>query len=344
MADVVADLLGNEALRSRLVSMSESGRLHHCLLFEGPAGVGKSATALWLAQTINCTGPSMFGPRSEPCGSCWSCRAIREGQHPDVLVVGLDPERTAPIISVRQAREIISGMALRPYSARRRFVIIDPAEAMGNQTANALLKTFEEPPRDTSFVLVCPSARQLLPTVRSRSQRIRFRPVERAVLAEWLSGRAVEQPDWIAGLADGCPGRALALVAGEADEWRESRDDLLAVLGGSMEELFKYTDKLTRGDRAIWTARAEQVLDALARMVRDALLIAGGGSEEAIYNADLTDRVRIWAAALGIAGSERIGLAIDQARQELAAYVNGRLLFDALLCAVMAELGAARQA
>jgi DNA polymerase-3 subunit delta' len=323
--------------------MSEAGRLHHCLIFEGPNGVGKSASALWLAQTVNCTGPSMFGPRTEPCGVCWSCRAIADGEHPDVIVVGLDPERTAPIISVRQSREIISKMALRPYNAKRRFVIIDPADAMGNQSANALLKTFEEPPTDTGFILVCPSARRLLPTVRSRSQRIRFRPVKRQLLADWLQEREIDDARWIAGMADGCPGRALALAAGEAEEWRQQRDDLMAVISGSMEGVFKYTDKLTRGDRGTWTIRAERVLDALARMVRDALLLAGGGREESLYNADRVDWVLAWSQALGLAGSERVGAAIDKARQELAAYVNGRLLFDALLSAVMAELGSARK-
>jgi len=340
----MGELLGNEALRSKLVGMSDAGRLHHCLLFEGPKGVGKSASALWLAQTVNCTGPAMFGPRTEPCGACWSCKAITDGQHPDIIVVGLDPDRTAPIISVRQARAVISKMALRPYNAKRRFVIIDPADAMGTQSANALLKTFEEPPRDTGFILVCPSARRLLPTVRSRSQRIRFRPVQRDRLAQWLAKQEIDQPDWIANLSDGCPGRALALAGGEAEEWRESRDALLTVLSGSMQGVFAYTDKLTRGDRATWTARAERMLDALARMVRDALIIAGGGSEARLYNADLTEKVYAWSAALGVAGSQRVGQAIDKARQELAAYVNGRLLFDALLSAVMAELGAARQA
>ncbi|MFT5681333.1 MAG: DNA polymerase-3 subunit delta' [Myxococcota bacterium] len=340
----MGELLGNEVLRSKLAGMSEANRLHHCLLFEGPDGVGKSATALWLAQLINCTAPSMFGPRTEPCGACWSCRAITDGQHPDIIVVGLDPERTAPIISVRQARDVISKMSLRPYSAKRRMVIIDPADAMGTQSANALLKTFEEPPRDTGFILVCPSARRLLPTVRSRSQRIRFRPVERERLTTWLRLRGVEQPQWIAGLSDGCPGRALALAGGEAEEWRESRDALLEVLAGSMQGVFSYTDKLTRGDRATWTVRADLMLDALARMVRDALVITGGGREEVLYNADLVGKVRSWSSALGVAGSERISQAIDHARQELAAYVNGRLLFDALLSAVMAELGSARRA
>ena len=344
MPEKGGDLLGNEDLRSKLVGMSEAGRLHHCLLFEGPDGVGKSATALWLAQTVNCTGPSMFGPRTEPCGGCWSCRAITDGQHPDVIVVGIDPKRTAPIISVRQSREIISKMALRPYNAKRRFVIIDPAQAMGNQSANALLKTFEEPPKDTGFILVCPSARRLLPTVRSRSQRIRFRPVESQRLAAWLQARQIEDARWIARMADGCPGRALALASGEAEEWRQQRDELIAIIGGSLEEVFKYTDKLTRGDRGLWTKRAERVLDALARLVRDALVLAGGGREHSLYNSDRVPLVRAWSQALGVAGSERVGQSIDKARQELAAYVNGRLLFDALLSAVMAELGSARKA
>jgi DNA polymerase-3 subunit delta' len=255
--------------------------------------------------------------------------------------MGLDPQRTAPIISVRQARGLISKLALRPYRARHRFVIIDPADAMRAETANALLKTFEEPPRDTGFMLICESARRLLPTVRSRSQRVRFRPLANAELADWLRQRGIEEASWLAQMADGCPGRALALSDGEAATWRTIRDDLLQALQASAGDRFSYAESMTKAKkgRAEWTPRVEAAIDALERLNRDALCKHAGLSDDALYNVDQLMVVEQWSQRLQLPGFLRISQAIDQARRDMEAYVNGRLLLDALLARVVAELG-----
>lgn len=329
-------------MRRRLLRRADNNELHHCLLFEGPAGLGKHASALWLAKATNCqaSNPLAGAGGGRPCGQCWSCRAVDQDQHPDVIRVGLDPERTAPIISVRQARELISKLTLRPYNAKRRFVIIDPADAMRAETANALLKTFEEPPRDTGFVLVCESARRLLPTVRSRSQRVRFRPVGVDSLADWLATQDIGDARWLARLADGCPGHALRLAEGEAQAWRDQRDDLLDALRAPAEARFKFAETLTsaKKGRSEWTPRVEAALDALERLSRDALLCQAGLPPAQFYNSDRADLVEDWAARLQLAGCQRIADAVDTARQEMGAYVNGRLIIDALFARVLAEL------
>ena len=338
----MSEILGNDDVRERLLRLADQGELHHCLLFEGPAGLGKAASALWLAKAVNCDpGPAMFGAPQRPCGSCWSCRNIDTDQHPDVIQVGLDPERTAPIISVRQARELISKLTLRPYNAKQRFVIIDPADGMRAETANALLKTFEEPPRDTGFVLVCESAQRLLPTVRSRSQRVRFRPIEHGLLTDWLQKQDVAEADWMARLADGCPGRALALAEGEAETWRATRDDFLQTLRAEAGVRFKYAERLTsaKKGRSEWTPKVLAMLDALERLNRDALYHHAGFGKESFYNLDIPDEVAEWSRRLQLAGCQRVSEAVDQARRDLGAYVNGRLMVDALLARVIAELG-----
>ena len=110
---------------------------------------------------------------------------------PDVIRVGVDPKKTAAIISVGQARELHKQLMVKPFHARRRFVIFDPADAMTPEAANALLKTFEDPPSQTHFVLITGAPASLLMTVRSRSQRIRFAPVKEDVLVAWLTQRGV---------------------------------------------------------------------------------------------------------------------------------------------------------
>ncbi|MFT4978070.1 MAG: DNA polymerase-3 subunit delta' [Myxococcota bacterium] len=333
----MSEILGNEDVRERLLRLADRDELHHCLLFEGPAGLGKAAAARWLASAVNCE--AMLGGR--PCGQCWSCKSIESDQHPDIIQVGFDPERTAPIISVRQARELLTKLTLRPYRAKQRFVIIDPADMMRAETANALLKTFEEPPRDTGFILVCESALRLLPTVRSRSQRVRFRPVDAGALTRWLEEKGVEDAAWLARLSDGCPGRALELSQGEAAVWREQRDALLDALRGSATERFGYAEKLTqaRKGRGEWTPRVITTLDALERLSRDALRCHAGVSEETWYNTDCPEVVAEWARRLQVAGCLRVADAVDKARKDMAAFVNGRLLVDALLARVSAELG-----
>lgn len=336
-------LPGNEAVRARLAGLVTSDRLHPCLLFEGPEGLGKGRVAEWLAQLLNCE----VETEARPCGGCWSCKSIRKGHHPDVIKIGLDPEKTAPIISVKQARELLAQLQMRPYQARQRLVIIDPADAMNAESANALLKTFEEPPAATGFVLVTSQATRLLPTVRSRSQRVRFGPMEVSALSAWLQARGVEEPDRLARLADGCPGRALRLAEGEAEAWIAARDAVLVALGGPIDGVFTFNERLVKGDRADWGPRVDRTFDGLGSLARDALLLCAGPSPvavERLLNPDRVELLEAWADALGPAGITRFVRALEVARADVAAFVNPRLLLDTLLVRLATELGRARSA
>lgn len=330
------ELIGNEELLRQLGEMAVEDRLHTCLIFEGPLGVGKAATARWLARLSNCEA----APEQRPCEQCWSCRQIARSQHPDVIEIGLDPERAAPVISVEQARGVVSRMAMRPYNARRRYVIFDPADAMGPEAANALLKTFEEPPTATGFVLVTAAVSRLLPTIRSRSQRVRFGPVAEDRLVSWLEARGVADATALALLAEGCPGRALTLAEGEVERWRRSRDELLQAVAGSMGQQFAYADALTRGERSESTPRVEASLDALSRLLVDVSRARAGGSVRA--NADIGELVRRWAGALDESTLAVLGQSIERTRRDLEGYVNARLLVESLLASLGRELGAAR--
>src|SRR4030095_5511537 len=118
------------------------------------------------------------------------------------LAVGIDPERRNPIISVDQARQVITELQVKPFHARRRVVILDPADAMNPQAAHALLKTFEEPRADTGFVLVTSAVSQMRPTILSRSQRVRFGPIPFEELVPFLRTRGIAEPERLAVLAE----------------------------------------------------------------------------------------------------------------------------------------------
>jgi DNA polymerase-3 subunit delta' len=223
-----AEIIGQERALDPLRAALARGALHHAYLFAGPAGVGKATAARLLAQAANCERPPAqpAGP-PDACGACLPCRKIARGVHPDVLMVaeertmaragaweprgGRSPSRD---IVVDQIREVVDRrLSLRRLEARRRFVVLDPADAMNPQAQNALLKTLEEPPRDTTLILVAAAADALLPTVRSRCLRVTFRPLPAALVEERLraAGHEPAAARLAASLSGGSLGKALAL-------------------------------------------------------------------------------------------------------------------------------------
>ncbi|MES2640097.1 MAG: DNA polymerase III subunit delta' [Myxococcota bacterium] len=326
-------LLGNEGVRARLWRAADEGRMHHCYLFEGPEGVGKAMTAMRLALTVNCLGDS------PPCGTCSSCRQILAGTHPDVVVVVPDPDRATRVITADQARGVIASLQLQRHSARRRVVIIDPADALTEEAANAMLKTFEEPPAGTQFILVTARAASLLPTVRSRSQRVRFGPVPRVQLEEWLHGRGLDPA--LAVLSAGSPGYAIRLGAGEAQERREVVAQLLATVGQPLHQLFSFTEAAgKKSDGSV--ERTTLVVDALEELLRDAVFVASG-REDAVLHPDHVGALSVWATALHPGGIARMEKAIAAARDRLRLNVNGRVVLEALLTGLNLELSQARR-
>jgi DNA polymerase-3 subunit delta' len=330
-------IIGNDDIRGRLRELVLSDRLHPCLVFEGPVGLGKGLTATWLAEFANC---EKSDPALRPCGGCWSCRQIPKDQHPDVIRVGVDPKKTAAIISVGQARELHKLLMVKPFHARRRFVIFDPADAMTTEAANALLKTFEDPPSQTHFILITGAPASLLLTVRSRSQRIRFSPVAEDELVAWLTQRGVAKPMAAARQAEGCPGRALALDLGGVDEWRSNRDEFLNAMNADVSERFKYTERMVRGDRSKWVPKLDLTLDAVSSMLRDALSVSHGGT--IYYNPDRAATIQDWADALGPAGVAATSVTLSEGRERLDRYVNGRLVLDTIITQLGARLDAGR--
>ncbi len=327
------DFLGNEKIRKQLGSLLEADRLHGCLLFEGPSGVGKSTTAMWLAMLANCDDSEIA---SRPCGGCWSCRQIPKGQHPDIVTIGVDPTKTAPIISVGQSRQLIGQLTVKPFHARRRFVIIDPADAMTSEAANALLKTFEDPPSQTHFILVTSAPVSLLLTVRSRSQRVRFGPVDESILANWLEQKGVDNSKEVARLSEGCPGRALELDIDGVKDWRHARDAFVDALRLDAGGRFRYSETLCKGDRTKWLDSVENTMDAVSSLLRDALAVSHNGT--VLYNDDRMDVVADWSVRLGPVGVSRLSLAVASARLRLNGYVSGRVVMDAFVSEVVKEL------
>lgn len=146
----------------------ERGRVPHAYLFSGPVGAPLLDTATALAAALNCQ-----HTKGEPCGECDACAKIIAGIHPDVVT--LVREGAANIVPIESVRnQVIARIGLPPHEADVRVFVVEEATAMAPPAANALLKTLEEPPTRTLFVLCTSAPEQLLPTIRSRCQRVRF--------------------------------------------------------------------------------------------------------------------------------------------------------------------------
>ena len=159
---------GQDRVVAQLEQAIERGRVPHAYLFSGPPGAPLMQTALVLASALSCQ-----IARGRGCTTCDSCAKIARGIHPDVVV--LVREGAAQIVPIENVRsQVIARLGLPPHEAEVRVFVVEEATAMAPPAANALLKTLEEPPPRTLFVLCTTAPEQLLPTIRSRCQRIRF--------------------------------------------------------------------------------------------------------------------------------------------------------------------------
>lgn len=336
---MIAPIVGHERPLAQLREALTSGRLHHAWLFEGPPGVGKHAVARWLALAATCE----QAPAQRPCGVCPTCQRVLAGVHPDVITLGPDPEKATAIIPVDRVREVIRAAGFHRYGARARFVIVDPAEGMQPAAANALLKTLEEPPDGTHFVLVATSARALLPTIVSRCQRLRFGPVPTPQLAAWLRARALPEPEELARVAQGSPGEALRLAEGGLARRAELRGEVLDALSGDVGGVLAFTQALATGGRAAWAPRMELLLTLLDELLRDVVVVAAGPGR-ALMHEDLRSRLAAWSVALWPGGVERCRKALQDTREDLVVNVAPAATLDALLSRFATELGPARKA
>ena len=179
-------------------------------------------------------------------------------------------------------------------------------------------------------------AASLLPTVRSRSQRVRFGAVPQARLEAWLVARGLDPR--LAATSLGSPGLALRLSQGESEERRESMEALLGAVGQPLHRLFAFTEQAGKKSEA---GGAELVLDAVEELLRDVVMVAAG-RESAVLHADRLVLLRRWALAMMPGGVARMDRAVSAGRDRLRLNVNGRIVLEALISTLNLELSQVR--
>ena len=263
-------IVGQDAAVAVLARALAAGKLASAYLFEGMAGVGKASFALALAQATSCERAPGWG-----CGVCEPCRKIASGLHPDFLRISPDGQ----FIKIAQIRQVTARAGYRPHEGQARIVVLDPADAMNLEAANALLKTLEEPPAGTHFILISAAPERLPLTVRSRCQRVRFVPLARAHVASWLErerGLAAADAEVVAALSGGSLSLAGELAEGGA--WAARRAEVArieqAVEADGMGAVLLVATEL-KDDKASLPAS----LELLRVRYRDALLSSLGADE-----------------------------------------------------------------
>ena len=203
------DDIKDQAIPLRLLrNIVLRGRVPNGLLFWGPGGVGKMMAALEMAKAINCESGT-----GDACGTCLPCRKVAHGNHPDVKHI--TPSGKTCNIKV-EAIDFVNDLATyRPFEARWRIILIQDADRMGVPAQNHFLKTLEEPPSNTLFILLTEFPRALLPTIRSRCQQLRFGTLRPDTVASLLMRERDVDPNAaaaIAAVSQGQMSRALDLV------------------------------------------------------------------------------------------------------------------------------------
>jgi DNA polymerase-3 subunit gamma/tau len=285
------ELIGQEAMVRTLSNAIRTGRLAHAFMLTGVRGVGKTTTARIIARALNCVGPDRTsGPTVSPCGQCQHCTGIAEDRHVDVIEMD-----AASRTSVEDIRELIEGVRYRPVMARYKVYIVDEVHMLSRSAFNALLKTLEEPPAASMFVLVTSRPDVLLPTVLSRCQRLRFGPLSPADVAAVLvrdHGYSQADAHAAAAAADGSIGAALE---GASDDYSAAREAASALLQGvaAAGDLRRRLNS-ARALAATGAARGASEREALGRrllavrsLLRDLGILLSRADERGLANADL---------------------------------------------------------
>lgn len=316
------NFFGNEPAVDFLRKNIAENIFPHAVIFSGVEGVGKRLAAEICAAALLCENPR----DGSPCGVCDNCMLTAAHTHPDLYIVEAEETKTARNIKIGQIRDMQSEAALMPINSARRVVIIDGAELMNKAAANCLLKTLEEPPGQTIFILLTTNLSSLLMTIRSRCGTVRFDKLSAARIRDVLLSRGVDDSDAekFAAIANGSLGQALKFSTSDGAALRDRALDILNKLVANEltnEEIFTAGAKFADWSRE----KFANFIVHLQRLLRDVCFVG----ELEPYNSDVAARL----AEMKLP-ERKIFLMIETGvdyRKRLRSNANLRLLAEAYL-------------
>ncbi len=323
------DLIGHAWAVELLQEHIRRGQLRHAYLLTGPRGVGKRTLALAFSRAIICSQPPAPG---EFCGSCRNCVRIHRMEHPDLAVV--QAEQEGGVLKVENVRDLQHSLALTPYEASHRLALLLRFHEANASAQNALLKTLEEPAPQVVLILTANSGENLLPTIVSRCEVLRLRPVPVSELEEALVKSAKipgDQPRLLAHVANGRPGIAYRLQDNPEElQLRQQRlDEIQRLLAAGRTERFSYVDQLFK-ERGKEREIARGVLLTWISYWRDVMLRCAETSAP-LENLDWTEKIQSTSEWVGLSRACKLVDSIQHTQVCLDDNVNPRLALEVLM-------------
>jgi DNA polymerase III subunit delta' len=318
------NLVGHEWAVNMLKKHVINGTARHAYLFAGPPGLGRRTLALRFAQALNCPTPLESGV---PCRQCRDCKQIESMHHTDLAIIQADTE--GGTLKVDQIREVRRMLTLKPYQAKYRVALFLRFQEANDNAANALLKTLEEAPSYAVLILTADNPEQLLPTILSRCEVLRLRPLKFEEVQKALEIRGLDtgRAKLMAHLSGGRFGYAFRLI--EDDfllEKREERlNDLQTLISASRVEKFAYADKLARDKESM-----RQAVLVWLSYWRDVMLRTAQ-AETPLVNMDRNVEIEDLAGQLDLAVARRMVSGLEDVLEKMERNVNSRLLAEVLL-------------
>ncbi|MGE3978745.1 MAG: DNA polymerase III subunit delta' [Nitrospira sp.] len=331
-----ADITGHEQSISLLQATLCNGRLAHAYLFHGEARIGKSMTAVRLAQALNCEQP-LQTEAQDSCGRCRSCLQIAARTHPDYFVIEPDPNAATPQIKIEQVREIEQQLVYLPLVGERKICLIDDADRLTIGAANALLKTLEEPPGHSLFILVTSRLHALPITIRSRCQALRFTtPARTQVEAALILKRELPPVDarFLAVFTDGRIGEALTVNVADV---RARQQECLTLV--KPESLTSSGTILSVAESLAKTDRGEETLAWLARWIRDLVIVMVDGDQDQILHLDQLADLRRYAQRANVDTLLTILNDIERTEQQATRHLNMQMALETTFLRLREALG-----
>ena len=269
------DIIGNEDAKEYFIKALTKDHLSHSYIFEGPYGVGKKTFARKLAKAILCENRD----EDKACHRCQSCHMVETGTHPDIITI----EKDTKVTKVDNIREnIVREMEIKPYQSNHKIIIVNAADTINIQGQNAMLKTIEEPPKYGIVILVCENLASMLPTIKSRCITVRFNPLSKEKMNEYLHGKGIGEAkrQVYAKLSEGSIGVINDILQDENYiELRKQSAAYLERLGkANLLQLYDLVKEITDQKEQI-----EQILEFWLYWYRDVAVIKASGSDDLYY-------------------------------------------------------------
>jgi DNA polymerase III subunit delta' len=328
-----SEIIGQEAAVGFLKRALAGDKIPHAYLFTGIAGVGKTTAALAFTRTLNCTAPR----DGEGCGTCVPCRRMEGGNLPDLEILRPDGR----VIKIEQVRELARRIGLKTVSARNRVSIVERAETMTVEAANAFLKTLEEPPPGNILVLETLDKKDLLPTILSRCQTVPFRPVPADTLAAWLErehGVPGETAAVLARLSEGSVGRALGMARSSelVDRMQSHMQVIVELRSRSPSELLGTAVQYAREERKRGAGDEDEgglkgVLALWKTCFRDMMVLKCRGPEDLLVVEGEDGTLKTMSRSYTIDGLVESMMILDRAQRDLIRSRNPDLMMETAL-------------